>query len=478
MENYGYSSSYPDSGDSSSPHSREVDCDGNSAGAVNSWDEPPPPTAAARIKLMCSYGGRIQPRSHDSQLSYVGGDTKILAVDRSISYHAIIAKLAALSGSDDVILKYQLPGEDLDALISVTNDEDLDHMMIEYDRLHRTGSKPVPRLRLFLFGATGKGSQDRVCFADQPPSVMAASPKEGPDYLFGLDAASFIPQEAELKDPAVEKLGIEVPPARPEAEVVVSPTEMQMHVQELQRLRIAEQQQEQQASTVRRNGSEETLDRVYPPADYYAPPPVQGKAPPAPAPQPAYWQDNHRNMAPAAGFASFVGGDGNVYLIPANSGVFPGGAPPGQAYYTAVQRVVPATAYDSTAAMYAAPQQQVKAQAAYDNGVRAQAAYENGVRAQAAYDNSVRAQTAYDNSVRAQAAYESSVRAQAVEVGGGYAAPTTAGAYDNGAGFAGAAYDSAGRPVYYAAGAGPTYQTVSNLAGPAESKVVKPPQVS
>lgn len=435
METYAYSSSYPDSGDSS-PRLREIDCDGSGAGAVTAWDEPPPVPAAARVKVMCSYGGRIQPRSHDNQLSYVGGETKILAVDRSIRYHAIIAKLAALSGSDDIILKYQLPGEDLDALISVTNDEDLDHMMIEYDRLHRTGSKPVPRLRLFLFAAMGKGSLDRACFADPSPVIAAASPKEGPDYLFGLEATSFLPQGAEVKDPVVENLGIEVPPARSEAEVVMSSTEMQMNVQELQRLQISEKQQ--QVSSVQPNGSEETLARILPSADYYAPPATE-KAAPAPAPAPAaYWPDHQRSVAPAARFASFLGGDGNLYLIPAHSGVFPANAAPGQAYYTTVQRVVPTMAYDSSAAMYAAPPQQGKAQAAYDTGGKA----------------------------------------QAVEVSGGYAAPPMGAAYDSGAGFGGAAYDSAGRPVYYAAGAGPTYQAVSNLAIPAESKLAKPPQVS
>ncbi|RLN07923.1 hypothetical protein C2845_PM11G05490 [Panicum miliaceum] len=54
-----------------------------------------------------------------------------------------------------------LPGEDLDALVSVTNDEDLEHLALEYDRLHLL--RPAPgsgggsnrgstlRLRVFLF---------------------------------------------------------------------------------------------------------------------------------------------------------------------------------------------------------------------------------------------------------------------------------------------------------------------------------------
>ncbi|MBA0775728.1 hypothetical protein Gotri_010843, partial [Gossypium trilobum] len=149
MENFSYSS-YPESGESS-PISREIDSENQS------WDDPPSTNATAnnngnyRVKFLCSYGGKIQPRSHDNQLAYVGGDTKILAVDRNIKFSTMIAKLSSLCGGDsEVCFKYQLPGEDLDALITVTNDEDLDHMMLEYDRLHRGSAKPA-RLRLFFF---------------------------------------------------------------------------------------------------------------------------------------------------------------------------------------------------------------------------------------------------------------------------------------------------------------------------------------
>ena len=94
--------------------------------------------------------GKIQPRPHDNQLAYVNGETKILAVDRNIKFNAIMSKLSSICNDVDLCFKYQLPGEDLDALISVTNDEDLEHMMLEYDRLLRNSAKPA-RLRLFLF---------------------------------------------------------------------------------------------------------------------------------------------------------------------------------------------------------------------------------------------------------------------------------------------------------------------------------------
>lgn len=48
----------------------------------------------------------------------------------------------------DVVLKYQLAPEDLDVLVSVRTDEDLKHMVDEYDRLESEGT---PKLRCFLF---------------------------------------------------------------------------------------------------------------------------------------------------------------------------------------------------------------------------------------------------------------------------------------------------------------------------------------
>lgn len=39
-----------------------------------------------RIKLRCSFGGRIIPRKNDGALKYVGGETRVLAVPRSIPF--------------------------------------------------------------------------------------------------------------------------------------------------------------------------------------------------------------------------------------------------------------------------------------------------------------------------------------------------------------------------------------------------------
>ncbi|CAK9175982.1 unnamed protein product [Ilex paraguariensis] len=99
------------------------------------------------IKLLCSYGGKILPRYPDGKLRYQGGETRVLAVDRSISFAELLVKLGELCGTS-VSLRCQLPKEDLDALVSITSDEDLANLIEEYDR---ASSPPSPlKIRAFL----------------------------------------------------------------------------------------------------------------------------------------------------------------------------------------------------------------------------------------------------------------------------------------------------------------------------------------
>jgi hypothetical protein len=58
-------------------------------------------------------------------------------------------------------LKYQLPNEDLDSLISITTDEDLDNMIEEYDRNNQSSQKQS-RLRLFLFPVKIESTQSMI----------------------------------------------------------------------------------------------------------------------------------------------------------------------------------------------------------------------------------------------------------------------------------------------------------------------------
>eukprot|EP00253_Pinus_taeda_P014002 PITA_14002 len=105
---------------------------------------------SGKAKFMCSFGGTILPRPSDGKLRWVGGETRIINVNKDISYEELMHKIRDIYGLV-LILKYQLPGEDLDALVSVTSEEDLDNMMEEYNKLEDNDGSS--RLRIFLFTA-------------------------------------------------------------------------------------------------------------------------------------------------------------------------------------------------------------------------------------------------------------------------------------------------------------------------------------
>ncbi|KAK6940287.1 PB1 domain [Dillenia turbinata] len=382
MENYSYSS-YPDSGNSS-PRSREVECDNSS------WDEPPPSSTNYKVKFMCSYGGKIHPRPHDHQLAYVGGDTKIVSVDRNIRFSAIMPKLSSLCDSSDLCFKYQLPGEDLDALISVTNDEDLEHMMLEYDRLHKASNKPA-RLRLFLFPLNAKSSfgsedsnskPDGQWFVDALNSVQiqnpdsslppaAADSETNPDFLFGLDKGGIVPpQTAKLQDQSAPAPALKEKEIRPGSdcgsedrpvlgEQMVSPAEIQRQIQELQRLQIAAQEQ----VMINRKNNEEALSRAYARdftaqkiPDKVAPPPSAAVPVAVPIPA-AYWPERHIAAGAYPVTAAAGGTEPPIYLIPTPATVFqpqtlrPVTGQVNQAY-CGMQRVVPEAYREPTPTVY------------------------------------------------------------------------------------------------------------------------------
>ncbi|KAL1294877.1 hypothetical protein HN51_055716 [Arachis hypogaea] len=104
-----------------------------------------------KIKFLCSFGGRILPRPNDGKLRYMGGETRIISIRKNITWEELMSKTSAICNQTHTI-RYQLPGEDLDALISVCSDEDLHHMIEEYEELERAGGSN--RLRIFLIPLT------------------------------------------------------------------------------------------------------------------------------------------------------------------------------------------------------------------------------------------------------------------------------------------------------------------------------------
>ncbi|XP_044512495.1 uncharacterized protein LOC123230371 [Mangifera indica] len=200
----------------------------------------------SRVRFMCSFGGKILPRPHDNQLRYVGGDTRIVAVHRCTTFSALLIKLSKLSGDSNISVKYQLPNEDLDALISVTTDEDVENMMEEYDRVSQNQNPRSARLRLFLFtkgdhdsrassisslldGAANRehwffDSLNSGAGLERRRSEASSIVSEVPDYLFGLDNSDDAqPREPKLKSRLVLHENVSVSDPGSPAPVVSSP---------------------------------------------------------------------------------------------------------------------------------------------------------------------------------------------------------------------------------------------------------------
>ncbi|NP_001359075.1 uncharacterized protein LOC100284855 isoform 2 [Zea mays] len=208
-----------------------------------------------QVRLMCSFGGRILPRPGDRQLRYVGGETRIVSFPRAAaSFAALVAALAKAApalfapGAPRPSLKYQLPQDDLDSLISVTSDDDVDHLVDELDRIHDLSANVArpPRLRVFLFapapapdaafgsvlsGTAGDAAPSDQWFVDalnapaphpieRVRSESSSIVSDVPDYLFSLDSPSDDPSPgpsaARAKSDATETPhhhGDDVPPS-------------------------------------------------------------------------------------------------------------------------------------------------------------------------------------------------------------------------------------------------------------------------
>ncbi|KAM7472982.1 hypothetical protein LguiA_011165 [Lonicera macranthoides] len=106
-----------------------------------------------KVKFLCSFGGKILPRPSDGALRYVGGQTRIISFRRDVNFNELVQKIVDTYGQN-VVIKYQLPDEDLDALVSVSCPDDLENMMDEYEKLVARSSDGSAKLRVFLFSAS------------------------------------------------------------------------------------------------------------------------------------------------------------------------------------------------------------------------------------------------------------------------------------------------------------------------------------
>ncbi|XP_074557621.1 uncharacterized protein LOC141813560 [Curcuma longa] len=153
----------------------------------------------ARLKFLCSYGGKILPRPRDGRLKYVGGDTRVLVLARSVSFSELRERIQAMF-RHCMVIKYQLASEDLDTLVTVAGDEDLVHMLDEYDRVdmlhpHSPSAASSPRFRLFLFPAPSSSAADPAAaatldqrYVDAINAAVPGSPRR--PSIFSVSAAT------------------------------------------------------------------------------------------------------------------------------------------------------------------------------------------------------------------------------------------------------------------------------------------------
>lgn len=122
--------------------------DGSSRGNPHGYTSSGASDTFPSKKFLCSFGGKILPRPSDGKLRYVGGQTRMIRISKEISWQEFVQRISTVYTQAHTI-KYQLPGEDLDALVSVSCDEDLQNMMEEYSVLD--SGEGSQKLRIFLF---------------------------------------------------------------------------------------------------------------------------------------------------------------------------------------------------------------------------------------------------------------------------------------------------------------------------------------
>ncbi|KAF3499065.1 hypothetical protein F2Q69_00040083 [Brassica cretica] len=140
--------------------------------------------SGSSLKFLCSYGGKILPRSTDGKLRYVGGHTRVLSVDRSISFEELTKKLFEFCGYS-VDLRCQLPNGDLETLISVKSDEELANIVELYNRVSGAKIKAVlspPRSQKSPSSSSGGGGGDR---SPNSPFSVTPSPPNSPPLAYG-----------------------------------------------------------------------------------------------------------------------------------------------------------------------------------------------------------------------------------------------------------------------------------------------------
>ncbi|CAK9133982.1 unnamed protein product [Ilex paraguariensis] len=128
-----------------------------------------------KLKLVVSFNGTFHRRPPAGKLRYTGGETRIVSIDRTISFSRLESKIYELllvnpqkDGTVSFHLKYQLTGtessEGESHLVSITSDDDVRCMVDEYEKLVFHGKNT--RLWVFVCNSSDNGYVDKLVNGD------------------------------------------------------------------------------------------------------------------------------------------------------------------------------------------------------------------------------------------------------------------------------------------------------------------------
>ncbi|RVW32877.1 hypothetical protein CK203_096654 [Vitis vinifera] len=135
--------------------------------------------SASKAKLLCNFGGEFTRQL--GKLSYMGGKTRLVLVDRSVSFDELRSKLSQLTCACpfSIEIKYQLPDESLESrLVSVECEDDVVAMMSEFEASQR--------IQVYIFASDHR---------ENASPVVAQPVFSGPASTHGDNATPIYPQE-------------------------------------------------------------------------------------------------------------------------------------------------------------------------------------------------------------------------------------------------------------------------------------------
>ncbi|XP_077240152.1 uncharacterized protein LOC143881044 [Tasmannia lanceolata] len=125
-----------------------------------------PPSSLHKIKLFCRFNGAFRPSPPHRDIRYVGGEARILSIDRRIGFSLLLSKISELCPKKNpfcLSLKYQFPKPEhgVDApLVCVETDDDVRSMIKELILLEARGKSVL--IRLFVCDCDSKHLDGKV----------------------------------------------------------------------------------------------------------------------------------------------------------------------------------------------------------------------------------------------------------------------------------------------------------------------------